>query len=28
VRAWGKYVLYAPIRTIEGGSYNLWRVVW
>lgn len=28
VRAWGKYVLYAPMRTEEDGRYNLWRIVW
>jgi hypothetical protein len=28
VRAFGKYVLYAPMRTEEDGRYNLWRIVW
>lgn len=28
VRAFNKYVLYAPIRTEVDGRYNLWRVVW
>lgn len=28
VKAFGKRVLYMPVRTVEGGSYNLWRVVW
>lgn len=28
VKAFGKRVLYMPIRTEEAGRYNLWRVVW
>lgn len=28
VRAFGKYVLYAPMRTEADGRYNLWRIVW
>jgi hypothetical protein len=28
VKAFGKRVLYMPIRTEEAGPYNLWRVVW
>jgi len=27
VVAWGKVVSYAPNRTVDGGTYNVWRYV-
>ena len=28
VKAFGRRVLYMPVRTEEAGDYNLWRIVW
>lgn len=28
VKAFGKRVLYMPVRTEADGNYNLWRIVW
>lgn len=28
VKAFGRRVLYMPVRTVDGGNYNLWRIVW